>query len=352
MKILYWIDDSHDNQRLPKGAAKRRLEEGLGIKLRPDKPINDRAEFLDILANINPTTTRGVIMDYQLTGVEEHGQEARGTIWAAEVRARYPSVPVIGISHCEEKDIPQFQLENFLAFFPRTNLTDANPEIENLRALLEGHSFAFSAYEARRGMLGVEIMLNLLAPPKGSEILVASAIPESLRGKWDKETPHVAGRWIWHELQGRPGLLFDELGLATYLGLNTAGLELVRSKFDRALYRGAFASNKKQRWWVSMLRGLCEKTLGRTIVGPVGYAREDLLKAVKIRKSKHQDFFARPFGKKSYAEIPDCVAYRDDQREEDGRIQALLSDTEVDEQDANPPFGFEARRIFVTGKRA
>ena len=55
---------------------------------------------------------------------------------------------------------------------------------------------------------------------------------------------------------------------------------------------------------------------------------------------------ARAHGRKLSDEVPDCVAYRDDQREEDDRVQALFEDTHVDDRDANPPFGFEARRVF------
>jgi hypothetical protein len=352
MKILYWIDDSRDKRKLPSGAVKRQLEKELGVTLCPGEPISDRAVFEELLSKMNPKNTRGVIMDYQLTGLGEKMQLAFGTTWAAEIRAKHSSVPVIGISHCAEEKIPKFQLENFLAFFPRNKLTDANPEIDNLKALLNGYRDAYRAFKTQgKQPSGTELMVKLLTPPAEVMDLLRSAIPSSFRGPWDKETPHAAGRWIWHELQGRPGFLFDELGLATNLGLNLNGLQRVKSKFDAARYQGAFASDGRPRWWVAAIRSIFEYIIGRPVVGPVSNAREELLKAARVSKTERNGLLSRAHAHKTADEIPDCVAYRDDQREEDDRVQALFKDTYVDDRDANPPFGFEARRIFGPGKQ-
>lgn len=350
MKTLYWIDDSHDKQKLPSGAVKRQLEAGLGVVLKPDAPINDRVELAELVSGMDPKTTRGVIMDYQLTEIGEKGQMAYGTTWAAEIRAKHPSIPVIGISHCLESDIPKFQLENFLAFFPRKYLTCPTPKIDDLNALLNGHDDACRVLAKQGKQPGVELIMKLLASPTEIADLLRSAIPLAFRGKWDKETPHAAGRWIWHDFQGRPGFLFDELGLATHLGLNVKGLEKVSAKFKSARYGGSFASDGRPRWWVGLIRKLYEKTVGRKIVGPVSSARDDLLMAVGIKTGEKASLLSHPHGRIKTKEIPDCVAYRDDQREEEDRVQVLIEDTYVDDADANPAFGFEARRIYLPRK--
>jgi len=346
MKILYWIDDAHDKRKLPTGAVKRQLEKGLGVALYPDKPISSREEFVELLSKMNPKSTRGVIMDYQLTNLGERKQMAFGSTLAAGIRAKFPSIPVIGISHCAEEKIPKLQLENFLAFFPRNKLTDANPEIDNLKALLDGHRNAYRSFENQGGQSGVELMVKLLSPPAAVVDLLRSAIPSAFREVWDRETPHVVGRWIWHELQGHPGFLFDELGLATHLGLNLTGFKRIRPKFDAARYQGVFASDERPRWWVATIREIFEKIISHQVVGPVSGARDELLKATKVKKGEWNGLYARAHGHKSFDEIPDCVAYRDDQREENDRVQALFKETRVDDRDANLPFGFEARRIF------
>jgi hypothetical protein len=114
MKTLYWIDDTHDQRKPPNAAAQKRLEKGLNVQLRIES-IKDHEQFGKLLSNIGKKTC-GMIMDYQLTKAGEGGQMAYGNTWAAEVRAAYPSVPVIGISHERESDIPSLRLESFLAF--------------------------------------------------------------------------------------------------------------------------------------------------------------------------------------------------------------------------------------------
>jgi len=347
MKTLYWIDDSHDNQRLPLTAVKRQLEEGLGVVLKPDGPINNRAEFTELLLEMNPKSTSGVIMDYQLTKIGEKKQMAFGTTWATEIRAKYPSIPVVGISHCLEKDIPKFQLENFLAFFPRKQLTDPNPKIDDLRSLLKGHQDAYRAFEKQEQKSGVDVMIDLLSAPAGVIDWLRGAIPSPFRGNWDKETPHAAGRWIWHDLQGKPGFMLDELGLATHLGLNLNGLRRVCSKFDSARYRGAFASEGRPRWWASSIRHVFETRVGSGVVGPIANARDELLRSARIKLAERKPLLSRPYGRSDSHEIPDCVAYEPGEIDQDEfRVQALMEDTIVDERDANPPFGFQARRIF------
>src|SRR5262249_23876315 len=153
----------------------------------------------------------------------EGGQMAYGSSWASEIRAASPSVPVIGISHEREIDIPKLRLEHFLAFFPRQDLLGPRPPYANLLALLDGYKLVYEKSLKQSGKTGVELTVELTKPHKPVLELLAAAIPPLLRGHWDAETPHIASRWIWHELQGRPGFLFDELSLATHLGLNVEG---------------------------------------------------------------------------------------------------------------------------------
>lgn len=350
MKTLYWIDDKHDQNSPPKGAAKKRLEEGLNVNLKVET-ISERSEFGKLLSDLDIDKTCGVIMDYQLTKVGEKGQTAYGNTWAAEIRAAHPRIPVIGISHEREADIPKLRLEGFLAFFSRNKLTGPNPPLCDVLALLIGYAQVYHVFENKAGKSGVDLMIDLLLPPAPAVDLVKAALTPSLRASWDVETPHAVGRWIWHELQGLPGFLFDELGLATHLGLTVSGLQRVRSKFDDARYKGAFASDGRPRWWVVSIRGIVEQLVGIQVVGSVSLAREELLKAVKIKTSERGALFSRPYGRRGSDEVPDCIAYRDDLREEDDRVQVLFEDTYIDDRDINSAFGFEPRRIFAPRKQ-
>lgn len=345
MKILYWIDDTHDDRNPPNKGAKLRLEQGLNVSL-DVRSIGNRDQFDKFLPTIDPKKTCGVIMDYQLSKVGENGQMAYGSTWAAEIRAAYNTVPVIGISHERPADIPVLRLESFLAFFPREELIGAKPPFKNIASLLKGYSQVCQSMVDMKTKSGVERMAELISSPITIAEQVKAAIPTQLRGLWDAETPHVASRWIWHELQGRPGFLFDELGLATHLGLKTSGLARVIGKFDATRYRGTLASDDRPRWWVTGIRPIFEKIVGDKTIGPISDSRDKLLSAFRIPKSERATMLAVAYPRKSTSEIPDCVAYKDDEREENDRVQALGTETILDERDSNLPFGFEARRIY------
>lgn len=351
MKTLYWIDDTHDDGKPPKPAATKRLEEGLHVKLKVAE-INNRKGFDDLFPRFLENQTCGVIMDYELSKVGENNRVAYGNTWAAEIRAVNPLLPVIGISHESQKKIPKLRLEGFLAFFPRDELMGMHPPLKDISALLSGYRRICDMLNCKDGKSGVERMVELIGPPAKTADLVKAAIPSALRGVWDKETPHTAGRWLWHELQGLPGFLFDELGLATHLGLNLKGLERVYSKFNAARYRGAFASEGRPRWWVGSIREIFEQLIGGGIVGPISNAREKLLQAAKIKVPERSALLSRPYGRKGSDAIPDCVASEPSEIEKEHlRVQAMFDDTIVDDRDANPAFGFEPRRIFASHKR-
>jgi len=355
-KILYWIDDTHDVGKPPSPAERKRLEKGLGVSL-GIRTVKDRKQFDELLAQLDSNKGKnvsGVIMDYQLTGVGEKGLWAFGNTWAAEIRAVAASIPVIGISHEPEKQIPRLRLESFVAFFPRDVLMGLHPPFNDLSALIIGYALAYGAFEKQNEgkPSGIELMIDLIKPPKPVSDLMAAAVPTKLTGGWDKETPHVASRWIWHELQGRPGFLFDELALATYLGLNFHAIRLIYRRFQGARYAGAFASDQRPRWWVSSVREIAEKLIGQKIVGPISNARDRLLKALRVANDDRSKLLARAHPNQSWEFIPDCVAYSDDEVEEKDRIQALFKDTRVDPRDANPPFGFEPRRIYEPAPRS
>lgn len=350
MKTLYWIDDTHDKSKPPNQAARRRLEAGLNVHLEVET-ISDREQFGKLLPAFVAAKTCGVIMDYQLTKVGEDGQMAFGTTWASEIRAAHPAVPVIGISHERECDIPKFRLESFLAFFQRDKLMGLNPPLKDIDALLRGYASVCRTLKKQYGKSGAELMANLINPPANVADLLKAAIPSALRGRWDEETPHVAGRWLWHEFQGLPGFLLDELGIATYLGFNLKGFDRVRSKCDTARYRGAFSSDERPRWWVGQVREVLRSVVTIPAGVPISGSREALLKSSGVKASERKTLLALPYGHRNSQEIPDSVAYKDDQRDESERVQALFNDTIVDERDVNSPFGFEARRVYAPRSR-
>lgn len=351
--LLYWIDDSNDpTAYVPKNAGRKHLESQLQVKLEVP-PIKEHADFGKLVAGMTAESTFGVLMDYQLTKVGEGGGSEFGTVWAAQLRAANPSIPVVGLSSKPEKDIPRFQMENFLAFFERKVLLGAKPPVGELSALFKGYRTIWEKWKAQEDLPGLDIMMSLLRAPAAATELLRVAIPAELRGKWDNETPHAATRWIWHQLQGVPGFLFDELEAATYLGLTLEAFRRPRivKHFVAARYEGALACGDRPRWWVCEMRDPVEKVVKQHLVGPVAESREELLGALRVPAKDRPLMMAVPHGRKKCDLPPECVTFRDQNSKNEGdlgaRVPALLRDTVVDEIDANPPFGFQARRHFT-----
>lgn len=343
--ILYWIDDAHDmNLKTPQGVTRENLMRDLNVDIQV-KIVDNRDEFGDILSQVDAANTRGVIMDYQLTRVGKQSQMEYGTTWAAEIRASHPSIPVIGISHTSEDRIPKFRIENFLAFFQRDPLLSHTPPVHCLNALLDGYQKVWTAYKAD-GVQFLPDLIKLIDPPEDSAGVLYASLPAEIRDAWDDETPHVVGRWIWHEFQGLPGQLFDELELLTYLGLSPEAGTLIVPVFEPVRYRGVFASDGRRRWWVSLMRDYLSSVIGHPCVGSVSNYRIELLEKLGIPRDQQERFLSTPYSRPDSAEIPDCVAYIDESKSEIDRAQCIFMDTEIDARDANPAFGFQARRVF------
>lgn len=350
-KTLYWIDDDQKtkNRQAPEGAPKEELEQALGVSIEV-KPFPSSSEFEAFVNTIDAQKTYGVLMDYQLVKVGAGKSTEYGTTWAAHLRADKPSIPVIGLSSERESSIPRFRIENFLAFFPRGDLIGDTPPTGQLRSLFEGYRRLWQQYQQKKSEVGLDVIMPLIKAPDTILDHVRTALPSALRMKWDDESPHAAARWIWHEFQGRTGFLFDELETATYLGLTEGAFRQHQDHFNAARYNGALACNDRPRWWLAQLRGVVEGLVGTNIVGPTSHARDRLLAALKVPVKAREAMKSQPHARKPDSIIPECVAFRDGESKNAGklgaRVATLLRDTIVDEQDANPPFGFQALRYF------
>ena len=353
---LYWIDDSYDkdSHRIPKGGGKKSIERKLDVALEI-KLLDGRSEYGEFIAKIVSKTTYGVLMDYQLTNVGEGNKVEYGTTWAAQLRAHQPSIPIIGLSAGDENSIPKLRMQNFLAFYKRGDLLQASPSIVGeLGSIFSGYREVWSKWKRSRSRSrgSLDLLMGLLKAPKAISDLLRMAIPTALRSNWDEESPHSASRWIWHQLQGRSGFLFDELEVATYLGISKeAFCEFAGNEhFVSARYVGVFSCDERPRWWVCEMARAVGAITGEQLVGPARQSRAELLSALNVPENKIEMMLAVPHGRRDSDQAPECVIFPDQDSKNSNafekRVPALLQDSVIDEEDANPPIGFESKRHF------
>ncbi|WP_309380888.1 hypothetical protein [Cerasicoccus frondis] len=236
-------------------------------------------------------------------------------------------------------------MENFLTFYPRDKLCSTQEPWHELKALIFGFSEIFSIAKSHSGACEEDRLMKLLKAPLSIAPTLVEALPSAVRVNWDEETPHAASRWLWHELLALPGFLSDSLELATMLGLRVSALERVISAFVDTEYKGIFATDARKRWWTSEVRPTVERILGHAVSRPLYHYREELLRRCGNSRVL-PTWYSKAHGRGGDELIPDVVAYIDEEREEDKRVQCLFKDTVVDARDSNPDFGFRPRLIY------
>jgi hypothetical protein len=235
-------------------------------------------------------------------------------------------------------DVDELQKLQFIELFSRDKIASGT-HIRDLYVIADGYS-ALRAFFASFGSSPTSKLVGelcrLVKCPESDRGLFSSMVPGEFKCSWDKGTSHTFARWIWHNLLGCPGLLYDELEIATMLGLNLEGLGLLKSRLASCEYRGAFASMARLRWWVSPVRDRIREVAGGTVSDPLGMLGRKLVKG-------RPEFFSKCHGRPGSDEVPTVVAYSDDTKRK--RIQAKIEDTKLLATDS-PPFGFEPRRVY------
>jgi hypothetical protein len=174
----------------------------------------------------------------------------KGSSVAHLLRSNLPSVPIVCVTAKldSQNAFDQEDLSEYTAIFPYTLLAD---HIDDLYAIARDFRKLTSSHSDIRSHL----VACLKAPERDKQDLLR-VLPEEFLNQRHSTTEHHMGRWVYNVLMQRPGFLYDELHLATLLGLNETGFKKVESLFAKALYRGIFATSSKPRWWVSEVRRL------------------------------------------------------------------------------------------------
>jgi CheY-like chemotaxis protein len=341
---IWWVDDQAERvNRL----AVQNIEQGLKpgkelltaeVKFIHLKTPNDRVEFEKTLANAKRDKELPdlVVVDQNLNVAEG----LRGSNLAVAIRADYPVVPVVGVTAVEFQKIVDLQRNQFIELFCLDDL-QSGERVPDLFAIAESFKRVIGEYKrsSTAKQRTSQILDWLRCPDDDSEFLSIS-LPGTFLAKWDIETPHSFARWVWHTFTGRAGFLYDDLEVATMLGVTVAGLKRLLPTIASCEYDGIFAckSPARRRWWVSRVRGTVRKVSKAAMTDPLWTLGRRL---ITEKRSKE---FSHCHGRSTKDCVPDVVAYSDDTLE--NRVQASSDDTQPLQTDT-PPIGFEQRRVFA-----
>ena len=232
-----WIDDNPSREGTAKDLGARFVD----VK---NREVSSTVEKL-----LKGPRASLVILDHVLDKTRPpSGLLQRGSTIAEAIKEAWPWCPVVGVTASDNmEDIDLRTKGVYDALFSFQDLRQHMDELQSIRS-------GFQA-AARKRLQNTTQLVRLLTARADETKRLQSALPEDLRDRELLRDPSVGSRlhrWV-DDLRRRAGFLYDKLWTATFLGLNESGLEIVKGKFERSLYRGVFWIRSDPRWWSTNL---------------------------------------------------------------------------------------------------
>ena len=147
---------------------------------------------------------------------------------------------------------------------------DPSAAVHQIRAVVSG--YAQLAVLDKKSRTRAALLHLLGADDVNGDLLMKTDPPKTVitDGEWD--VTEVA-QWIRHTLMAYPGILYDTLSAACFLGLSAGSFKSpsIASYFKGAQYSGPF-HNESARWWRTRL--LARATAYMTFIGESGHPSE------------------------------------------------------------------------------
>lgn len=249
-----WVDD----QKKKVESYRAAIEAGVGGMRASIDVIEVKADILSHLERWSVDNLSKppdlLIIDHIFNSTLPFG--LKGSSVAHLLRSQFQRVPMVCVTamYDEPKKFDQEDISEYTALFLYGQL---DQHIEDLYAVARD----FKKLHALEGDVRAQIASCVKAPKRDKEDLLR-ILPEEFMREKHATTEHRMARWIFNVLLPRPGFLYDRLHAATLLGLSETGFKKVEELFDKAKYRGVFATEREPRWWASELRNQLYKIAG------------------------------------------------------------------------------------------
>ena len=257
----------------------------------------------------------------------------KGSSVAHLLRSEFSRVPMVCVTAMFDRPnkFDQEDISEYMALFLYQHL---DKHIEDLYAIAKD----FRKLHPQNANLREHIVACLRAPRRDKDDLLR-LLPEEFDGERKHATTgHRVARWIFNVLLRRAGFVYDRLHTATLLGLTEVGFKKVESQFDRARYKGVFATDANPRWWVSGIRNRLYDLAGEDAPDLPQYAGRTL-------KGITPNDYSVCYVSKNADPPPDAVVAADVSG--DAKLQVVCR--QYSEQHPNDPGiapGFETRLIL------
>lgn len=250
---IYWLDDESDRFDQFKNLFEDTAADfSLVVKVHPILVEPNLFNIIEQWEASPPTPAPDLFMlDHFLQVSLPH--RTTGNTLAHLLRRSFANIPLVSVTamFTQGRDHAGQDINEYTAIFDYNNLS------ENLEDM-----FSIARDYGQLAAVTWKDLIGKLHIPESEEGVLQLAIPQELFIEHTPTKHNQLARWIRSELLAKPGYLYDELYAATFLGLTVTGFNKVKEKFDKALYQGPFATNRRPLWWQTKLKDLLYDTLG------------------------------------------------------------------------------------------
>ena len=217
-------------------------------------PINSQKQTIDELLNeIKTTKPELILVDFELSKpINDILLGISGTTLSTALKEKFPDIPAVLFT---KKSVFKIEKYSHQALYSLDNVVYKNEVFQasgdNLNQLHE-LAVGFKNLRKKQSSKWDDILKVIKAPQIDYDTLKLSNPSLFLGGIWS--VSEVA-KWVRKTLIKYPGILYDPIHSATFLGLSEGEFLSGKTKeiFAKAKYSGVFAPGEG-RWWKSELR--------------------------------------------------------------------------------------------------
>jgi len=257
-KILYIDDDERELKKY-----KNKFETDSRLKNKFSLITSNPPKCLEDYARLSREEPQLMLIDFDLTKPDYQGRviSISGVSLATELRQKCPDIPIILFTRKSVFNDKDYYVKQTLSSIDQVIYKSELFKIDSkllydLYVLAEG----FKKLSESTPKLWKNLLKIINAPPEDYEKLKASN-PSISIGLW---TVSNAANWIRNTLMAYPGILYDSLHAATFLGISESAFltKNVQQFFEKAEYSGVLASSDK-RWWKSALSRIATNKMNK-----------------------------------------------------------------------------------------
>jgi len=270
--LIWFIDDDTEEYEKLKTVIYRGIDKASSSdifiqNIHPSKFKNDSE--IDTIRK-NPDV---ILVDFQLITPEKTKSKNHligsfnGLDIAASLRIQYPSIPLFLFSYSSLAKLKPIQEDIADAVFDeilyKDDYSNSTPSLRDyLKKIIRGYSIIerSNICEKNETQNRKEILHKLLSAPQNSYDDIDSIFAELDVVDSAECSSFDISSLTRKKLMREPGILYDILHAATFLGISEKAFKSITDFFKAAEYQGIF-SDENQYWWKSELKDLADSIM-------------------------------------------------------------------------------------------